>query len=144
VVLDIKEDTKVPIILGRPFLTMGRTLIDVKQSKLMLKVADDKVTSSINEVVKHKVDKEDCFEAEIIESLMLKEMDNHGRKSPLKWTLLSRIRAKELIEEVSDEKVVQCAHQLEVLKPLFSSLRRIENLNKSECGGEETSKDAKP
>ena len=83
-VLDIKEDTKVPIILGRPFLTMGRTLIDVKQSKLMLKVADDKVTSSINEVVKHKVDKEDCFEAEIIESLMLKEMDNHGRKSPLK------------------------------------------------------------
>ena len=83
-VLDIEEDTKVPIILGKPFLAMRRASINVKQGKLMLRVADDKVTFSINEVVKHKVDKENCFWAEIIESLVLKEMDNHGSKSPLK------------------------------------------------------------
>jgi len=87
--------------------------------------------------MKHKVDKEDCFR---LESLVLKEMDNHGRKSPLERTLLSGMDAKELLEEVSDEEVVQCAHQLEVLKPLFSSTRRVEDLNKSEGGGDETSK----
>ena len=30
VVLDMEEDTKVPIILGRPFLATGRALIDVQ------------------------------------------------------------------------------------------------------------------
>jgi len=57
--------------------------------------------------------------------------------------LLSGRQAKELLAEVSDEEVVQCAHQLEVLKPLFSTTRRID-LNKSEGGGEGTSKDVKP
>jgi len=41
---------------------------------------------------------------------------------------------------VSDEEVVQCAHQLEVLKPLFSSARRVKDLNRNEGGGNETSK----
>jgi len=140
VVLDMEEDTKVPIILGRPFLATGRALIDVQQGKLMLRVADDKVTFSISEAMKHKVEKEDCFRAEIIESLVYKEMDNHGRKSPLELTLLSGMQADELLAEVSDEEVVQCAHQLEVLKPLFSSTKRVEDLNMSEGGGNETSK----
>ncbi|WVZ07308.1 hypothetical protein V8G54_020654, partial [Vigna mungo] len=69
--LDMEEDAKVPIILGRPFLATGRALIDVEQGELMLRVADEKVTFSINEAVKHKLDKEDCFRAEIIESLVL-------------------------------------------------------------------------
>ena len=89
------------------------------------------------------MNKKEYFLAEIVESPMLDKMDNHVRKSSLERTLLSRMQAKELTEEVGDEEVIQCAHQVEVLKPLFSSTRRI-NLNKSEVGGEETSKDSKP
>jgi len=144
VVLDIEEDAKVPIILGRLFLATGRALIDVQQRELMLRVVDAKVTFSINEAIKHKVCIKDCFRAEIIESSMLEKMDNHVRKSPKERTLLSIIQAKELSEEVSDEEVVQCTHQLEVLKPLFNSTRIIKDLNKSESGSEETSKDVKP
>ena len=143
VVLDIEEDAKVQIILGRPFLATRRALIDVQQGELMLRVANEKVTFSINEAIKHKVDKKDCFQAEIIESPVLEKMDNHVRKNPLERTLLSRMQPKELSEEVSDEEVVHCAYQLKVLKPLFSTTRRID-LNKSEGGGEETSKDVKP
>jgi len=106
VVLDKEEDTKVPIILGRLFLATGITLIDVQQGKLILKVANDKVTFSLNEVVKHKMGKEDCFRAEIIESPVLEEIYNHVRKHPLEQTLLSGMQAKELSEEVSDEEVV--------------------------------------
>jgi len=78
----MEEDTKIPIILGRPFLATGRALIDVQQGKLILRVADDKVTFSINEAMKHKVEKGDYFRAKTIESLVLKEMDNHRMK---KW-----------------------------------------------------------
>ena len=31
VVIDIEEDTQVPLLLGRPFLTIGAALIDVKK-----------------------------------------------------------------------------------------------------------------
>ena len=30
-VIDIEEDKQVPLLLGRPFLTIGATLIDVKK-----------------------------------------------------------------------------------------------------------------
>ena len=36
IVLDMEEDKDVPLILGRPFLATGRTLIDVHQGKLIL------------------------------------------------------------------------------------------------------------
>ncbi|XP_022871918.1 uncharacterized protein LOC111391016 [Olea europaea var. sylvestris] len=36
VVLDMEEDEKVPLILGRPFLATGRALIDVQEGKLTL------------------------------------------------------------------------------------------------------------
>ncbi|KAL5555033.1 hypothetical protein UlMin_037269 [Ulmus minor] len=37
VVLDMEEDREIPLILGRPFLATGRTLIDVQQGKLILR-----------------------------------------------------------------------------------------------------------
>ncbi|XP_052735569.1 uncharacterized protein LOC128197551 [Vigna angularis] len=140
VVLDMEEDAKVPIILGRPFLATGRALIDVEQGQLMLRVADEKVTFSMTEAVKHKLDREDCFKAEIIESLVLEEINFHVKQNPLERTLLSGMEAKELKREINDEEVVKCAHQLEVLKPIFNSTRGIEDLHKSEDGGVETSK----
>ncbi|KAL5569891.1 hypothetical protein UlMin_026466 [Ulmus minor] len=41
IVLDMEEDREVPLILGRPFLATGRTLIDVHQGKLILRVQDE-------------------------------------------------------------------------------------------------------
>ena len=34
IALDMDEDNEIPLILGRPFLTTGRTLIDVQQENL--------------------------------------------------------------------------------------------------------------
>ncbi|WVZ24196.1 hypothetical protein V8G54_002740 [Vigna mungo] len=48
--------------------------------------------------------------------------------------------AKELKREINDEEVVKCAHQLEVLQPIFNSTRGVEDLHKSEGEGVETSK----
>ena len=34
--MDMEEDKQVPLLLGRPFLTTGATLIDVKKGELTL------------------------------------------------------------------------------------------------------------
>ena len=44
IVLDMEEDKDIPIILGRPFLTTGGAIIDVKGGKLTLQVDDETVT----------------------------------------------------------------------------------------------------
>ena len=38
VVIDIEEDKQVPLLLGRPFLAPGATLIDVKKREITLRV----------------------------------------------------------------------------------------------------------
>ncbi|XP_022897557.1 uncharacterized protein LOC111411238 [Olea europaea var. sylvestris] len=49
VVLDMEEDEKVPMILGRPFLATGRALIDVQEGKLTLQVNEEQVTFNIDQ-----------------------------------------------------------------------------------------------
>ena len=36
IILDIEDDREVPMILGRPFLAIGRTLIDVQKESFLL------------------------------------------------------------------------------------------------------------
>ncbi|GKA06540.1 homeodomain-like protein [Tanacetum coccineum] len=43
VVLDMPEDIKVPLILGRPFLSTAHAKIDVFKRKITLRVGDDKI-----------------------------------------------------------------------------------------------------
>ena len=40
IILDMEEDKEVPIILRRPFLAMGRALIDVQKGELRLRVQE--------------------------------------------------------------------------------------------------------
>ncbi|KAG8493504.1 hypothetical protein CXB51_010865 [Gossypium anomalum] len=44
VILDIEEDSEVPLILGRPFLAAARTIIDVGTGELTLRVNDETIT----------------------------------------------------------------------------------------------------
>ncbi|GJX84779.1 reverse transcriptase domain-containing protein [Tanacetum coccineum] len=40
VILDMREDTRIPIILGRPFLATARAMIDVFNKKITLRIGD--------------------------------------------------------------------------------------------------------
>ena len=48
VVIDIEEDKQVLLLLGRPFLATGATLIDVKKEELTLRVGDQAVHFNLN------------------------------------------------------------------------------------------------
>ena len=66
VVIDIEEDKQVPLLLGRPFLATGATLIDVKKGELTLRVGDEAVHFNLNHNLKQpELSNADC---EILET----------------------------------------------------------------------------
>ena len=52
VVIDIEEDKQVPLMLGRPFLSIGEDLIYVKKGELNLRVGDEEVHFNLNQSLK--------------------------------------------------------------------------------------------
>ncbi|GJV62591.1 hypothetical protein Tco_1473419 [Tanacetum coccineum] len=53
------EDSRVPIILGRPFLAIARAMIDVFNKKITLKVGDDEVIFDIDQLIKRPPTEDD-------------------------------------------------------------------------------------
>ncbi|KAK4280234.1 hypothetical protein QN277_011881 [Acacia crassicarpa] len=47
IILDFEEDQEILILMGRPFMATGRTLIDVEKGELTMRVNDNHVTFSI-------------------------------------------------------------------------------------------------
>ncbi|XP_024961142.1 uncharacterized protein LOC112501682 [Cynara cardunculus var. scolymus] len=59
-VLDYEADNNVPIIVGRPFLATGRTLIDVQKRELTMRVSDQEVKFNIFNFLKFHGEVGDC------------------------------------------------------------------------------------
>ncbi|KAK5771028.1 hypothetical protein PVK06_047201 [Gossypium arboreum] len=47
IILDIEEDSNTPLILGRPFLTTAKTIIDVSTGELTLCIGDETITLQV-------------------------------------------------------------------------------------------------
>ena len=63
VVIKMEEDTQVPLLLGRPFLAIGATLIDVQKGELTLRVGDEAVHFNINRSLEHpNVEADSCMD----------------------------------------------------------------------------------
>ena len=61
VIMQMEEDTKVPLLLGRPFLATGAALIDVQKGELTLRVGNEAVHFNINRSLEQPdVDAESC------------------------------------------------------------------------------------
>ena len=66
VVIDIKEEKQVTLLLGRPFLATGATLIDVKKGELTLRVGDEVMHFNLNHSLKQpKLSDAECEIAEM-------------------------------------------------------------------------------
>nr|GFD11140.1 reverse transcriptase domain-containing protein [Tanacetum cinerariifolium] len=52
-VVDFEADPRVPLILGRSFLRIGRALIDVYGEEITLKVNDESVTFNLNQTMRY-------------------------------------------------------------------------------------------
>ncbi|GJV53389.1 DNA-directed DNA polymerase [Tanacetum coccineum] len=62
VILDMRKDSRIPIILGRPFLATARAMIDVFNKKITLKVGSEEVIFDIDQSMKKPSMKDDeCY-----------------------------------------------------------------------------------
>ncbi|GJU62525.1 reverse transcriptase domain-containing protein [Tanacetum coccineum] len=76
IVLEMEEDIKVPLILGRPFLQTADAVIRVKQKQLNLEVGLERMVFSIDSAMKHSYSNDDtCFSIDVIDGILKEYFD---------------------------------------------------------------------
>ena len=68
IILDMEEDEKIPIIMGRPFLATGRALIDVQKGELMLRVDKEEAVFAVFSPIEIPA----CYRVEVVSHMSSK------------------------------------------------------------------------
>ncbi|GKB41691.1 reverse transcriptase domain-containing protein [Tanacetum coccineum] len=101
VILKMEEDSKVPLILGRPFLHTADAVIRVKQKQLNLGVGTERMIFNIDPAMKHSYSNDDtCFSIDVIDEILKEDFDallDEGSK------ILHSIEGTILEEEIFSE-----------------------------------------
>jgi len=67
VIINIEEDSNIPLILGRPFMLTSKCVVDMGNGSLEMSVEDQKAIFNLFEAIKHPSDSKTCFKVEAIE-----------------------------------------------------------------------------
>ncbi|XP_052297113.1 uncharacterized protein LOC107176998 [Citrus sinensis] len=84
IVIDFEADKEVPIILGRPFLVTGKTLINVQKGELTMKVNDQQVTFNVLEAMKSPDEAEDCNFMSVVDLAVTERINRCCSKEVIK------------------------------------------------------------
>ncbi|GJW51634.1 reverse transcriptase domain-containing protein [Tanacetum coccineum] len=77
VILEMEEDSKVPLLLGRPFLHTTDAVIRVKQKQLNLGVGTERMIFNIDSAMKHSYSNDDtCFSIDVIDEILEEDFDD--------------------------------------------------------------------
>ena len=95
VVLDFEEDSKCPLILGRPFLNTRKAIIDVHEGKITLRVGDESVEFVMPRLMKYPIEEEFCMRVEVVDECV--------REVNLNKEILDKILESEVDSEPSQE-----------------------------------------
>ncbi|GJZ20087.1 reverse transcriptase domain-containing protein [Tanacetum coccineum] len=76
VILEMEEDSKVSLILGRPILHTADAVIRVKQKQLNLRVRTERMIFIIDSTMKHSYLNDDtCFSIDVIDEILEEDFD---------------------------------------------------------------------
>ncbi|GJR25012.1 reverse transcriptase domain-containing protein [Tanacetum coccineum] len=76
VILEMEEDSKVSLILGRPFLHIVDAVIRVKQKQLNLGVGTERMIFNIDSAMKHSYSNDDTyFSIDVIDEILEEDFD---------------------------------------------------------------------
>ncbi|XP_014499594.1 uncharacterized protein LOC106760700 [Vigna radiata var. radiata] len=129
VIMEMEEDTKVPLILGRPFMKTARVLIDVDNGKLKVRVQNEEVNFNVFGVMSHPNDDEACFQIDALDEVCLNTEKVAYISFPLEKTLID---ACEALNEEEEKLIDECLTNLETLKEIPLQEVDIEYLNAKE------------
>ncbi|GKB37674.1 reverse transcriptase domain-containing protein [Tanacetum coccineum] len=77
VILQMEEDDRVPLILGRPFLHTADAIIRVKNKELNLRIEEDRATFHIDKSMQHShVNDDTCFSMNVIDEITDDKLDD--------------------------------------------------------------------
>ncbi|GJZ52552.1 reverse transcriptase domain-containing protein [Tanacetum coccineum] len=109
IILEMEEDSKVPLILGRPILHTADAVIRVKQKQLNLGVGTERMIFNIDSAMKHSYPNDDtCFSIDVIDEILEEDFDallDEGSKilHSIKGTLLEEEIFAEFMAMTADE-----------------------------------------
>ncbi|XP_062102847.1 uncharacterized protein LOC133813268 [Humulus lupulus] len=69
-----EADIDVPIILGRPFLVTGRTLIDVQKGELTMRMNDQQVAFNVFNAMRFPDDIDECSSLSVIDAIVAEKL----------------------------------------------------------------------
>ncbi|KAJ9186720.1 hypothetical protein P3X46_002263 [Hevea brasiliensis] len=129
VILDMEEDSNIPIILGRPFLATAGALIDVKGEKLTLRVGEDHLVFNIgNDKKKQHEDVDSCLRIDIVDELV----KEHFRKSYPKASLESCLIHEGSINDKNPKEAAFAQHLSSNPPCPMAPIFQVERVEKSE------------
>ena len=108
IVLDMKKDSQIPIILGRPFLATISTIIDVKNGKLFLTVGAGKVKFDLANAVKKSFVEGSYCRIDMLQQVIRQKIPKHYSKDPIERCLVC-----DELADVEDDESGEYEHFLE-------------------------------
>ena len=126
VVMKMEEDTQVPLLLGRPFLAIGATSIDVQKGELTLRVGNEAVHFNLNKsLTQSDVDEENCMAVNKISPISFElnsdcniqhyinenEMNFHYLKSVDYELLHSSLQYTEIVLSLNENSKENCSKE---------------------------------
>nr|GEU49697.1 reverse transcriptase domain-containing protein [Tanacetum cinerariifolium] len=115
IILEMKEDSKVLLIVGRPFLHTVDVVIRVKQKQLNLEVETEQMIFNIDFAMKHSYSNDDtCFSIDVIDVILEEDFNallDEGYKilHSIKGTLLE----EEIFSEFDEFKAMAAEENFE-------------------------------
>ncbi|XP_057418617.1 uncharacterized protein LOC130712818 [Lotus japonicus] len=134
VILDMEEDSKVPLILGRLFLATGEAEIKVAKGTLTLKVGEDEVLFNIFDSLKHRAD-EEVFRCEVVDELVCEEFVRISIKDPLQTTIMEGL---EIEDQNLERELDSLYHEVNAT---LSQLESVSSLTTKSIWKEELTRD---
>ncbi|GKE37996.1 DNA-directed DNA polymerase [Tanacetum coccineum] len=125
--LDMPEDSRVPIILGRPFLATARAMIDVFNKKITLRVRDDEVIFDVDQSIKRPPTEDDkCYGIDDLDDTI--NADAQELRANDEPDLFLSTGPEKSIDQsnLEDCELVECNNNNDSNKPI----RRIPSINK--------------
>ncbi|XP_012448841.1 uncharacterized protein LOC105772039 [Gossypium raimondii] len=113
IILDCEADKEVLIILGQLFLAIGRTLIDVYNGELTMRLNDEQVTFSVFESVHHK-DKAESHIVDVLDDLIEEELENQSTVIAEEIAVTSEAASLDNCGSVVEASKVEIKHRWQI------------------------------
>ena len=73
IVMDIEEDANIPVILGRPFMSIASCVVDIGKKKLEMSLENQQISFDLFNEGRELLDQDVCLQVKELDEKVLKE-----------------------------------------------------------------------